>query len=292
MGTTAICALLSVAGTLEQPNTAQNGTDSNGDGELIRNQCIQEARKKQETAALFWSTCELVQGSHKLSEWLGLVFHVECVWHSLSMASAAHGSYSVLCMVCDRWEMCGAAARALVYEHRCCTWMCLPAFVTLPAAPQAGFQGSVLPQDQLSHDYVRDQRDWLSLILLTSVPTARRAATWIIEDIHMQIFVIITPNNVLCHPPESTESHVDSCFNPFWQSAIGFPAQELCRGLGDLGSLSPHSACWAASAELLSWEISFSARLCKTRHLNLDRRAWSWNRERTPDLIQKKAWLG
>ena len=64
-------------------------------------------------------------------------------------------------------------------------------------------QRSVSPQDQLARDNVRDQRDRLSLISLTSVPTVRQAATWIIEDIHMQICVMITPSNTLCRAPES-----------------------------------------------------------------------------------------
>lgn len=37
--------------------------------------------------------------------------------------------------------------------------------------------GSVSLRDQLTHDYVRDQHDRLSLISLTSVPTVRQAAT-------------------------------------------------------------------------------------------------------------------
>lgn len=44
-----------------------------------------------------------------------------------------------------------------------------------------------------------DQHDRLSLVSLTSVPTVRQAATWIIEDIHMKICVIIMPNNTRCH---------------------------------------------------------------------------------------------
>lgn len=235
-------------------------------------------QKKEETAGLFWSTCELCRA------------HTSC---------RSDLDFDV---GCDRalqeqllWALGGARCAVLLHERWCFQTQVLDVAVAAcschPSHPTtARFQGSVLPRDQLSHDYVRDQRDRLSLISLTSVPTVRQAATWIIEDIHMQICVMITPNNALCHPPESTESRVDSCFNPSWQSVICFPAQELCGGLGHLGGLSPRSPCWAANAELLSGEVSLSARLCKTRLLNLDRGACSQNRQRTPDLMQKR-WL-
>lgn len=173
--------------------------------------------KKQETTSLFSSTCEHLCRAHTscqsdldLSSVWG-VCDTAPQWHlqpTAAILASLQCAISARCVVLLHEHWC-------IFRHRCCTWLCLPALVTPPSAPHASFQGSVLPRDQLSHDYVRDQRDRLSLISLTSVPTARHAATWIIEDIHMQICVIITPNNALCHPLESTESRVDSCFNPF-----------------------------------------------------------------------------
>ena len=60
-----------------------------------------------------------------------------------------------------------------------------------------------------------DQHDRLSLVSLTSVPTVRQAATWIIEDIHMQICVIIMPNNTRCHTQKLKEVMADIVFNLF-----------------------------------------------------------------------------
>lgn len=52
-------------------------------------------------------------------------------------------------------------------------------------------------------DCMWDQHDRLSLVSLTSVLTVRQAATWIIEDIHMQICVMTMPNNTFCYTLES-----------------------------------------------------------------------------------------
>lgn len=204
--------------------------------------------------------------------------------HTAAIPASPQRALGVRCAVLPHEHEC-------VFRRRCCTWLRLPALVIPPISTTGGFQGSVLPRDQLSHDYVRDQRDRLSLISLTSVPTARQAATWIIEDIHMQICVVITPNNALCRPPESRESRADSCFNPFWQSVPSFPAQELHAGLGHLDSLGPCSPCWVTTTDVLSGEFFLPARLCKTKRWNLDEKAWSRNRRRMPDLIQKITWL-
>lgn len=92
-----------------------------------------------------------------------------------------------------------------------------------------------------SRDCMWDQHDRLSLVSLTSVPTVRQAATWIIEDVHMQICVMTMPNNTFCHTLES--------WKEAWLTSPLTPVT-ICYHVTDENETHDYGTLWQAASEM------------------------------------------